>query len=599
MKSTREISTFCRTVWEDEDGAVGILMAVMLPVVAGFTTLAVDMAYVWSMQNQLQITADTAALAGTVWVGNNGAGTTNAPCTGSSASPEIATSGTVSVVCNAAESVAQANAPSGLNTTSAPVLNHADIIIGQWTGSPTCTTAPCGTFTQIASAGLGAVANAVRVTTRLTAANGNAIGLFFTPLLNAIRSGAGFSTFSLTATATAAFTTQGFIPSYTGANPPISDLLVVMDVSSSFSSELASGNPQTAAYDCAKFFHLTANPNAKFGVILFTGNSPQANIGSRKNTSDVTYTVPNTITPAGGYNNNCTGSGSATDCSDNITAGGYAGGWCPGNSTTCPPGTVYNGPYTYNASDTEGGVAQTNSALNSVTASNFLSTMNTDIGTGSGNTGIGDCSGSFGSNNPQYSCSGSNLSAGLQSAINQFCPASGGSTAEGCLGGNLQVVLITDGASNCSTSGLGTSKLAGQGLSDTGGNCSTQNTKNLPSGVPSWAGTGGPTGNPGDGLLLWDDYNNSMIMGNLGITLNTIFYSGEGNSGTQGADSKTYEQELQNMVALNNQAMTTYAQNNSLTTYQLGQYFNEPTGANIPADMLKICASGTMPRLVL
>ena len=449
------------------------------------------------------------------------------------------------MVCNAAELVAQANAPAGLNLNAAPVLKAADIILGVWTGSPGCSSAPCGTFTPIASAPAGDIANAVQVTTRLTAANGNAIGLFFTPLLNAIRSGAGFSTFSLTATATAAYTTQSFNPNYTGPNPPISDLLVVMDVSASFATELSNGDPQIAAKDCAKFFQLTNNASSKFGLILFTGNSPQQTISSRA-TGSGTYAVPNTITPAGGYNGNCSGSGATTSCTDNITAGGYQGGWCPGNSSSCPPGTVYSQPYTYNPSDTEGGVAQTNSALNSVTGANFISTMNTDI------NNIQDCQ-NYASGS-QYSCSGTNISAGLQSAINQFCPANGGSSAEGCLGGNLQVVLITDGASNCSTGGLGTSKVAGQGLSDKSGSpaCGNQTSKNLPSGAPSWAGTG-------NGLLLWNDYNNAMVMGNEGITLSAVFYTANGANNGNGSDGSSYSQELQNMVALNTKAITSYA----------------------------------------
>ena len=569
MPTKREMRMSLKTLWEDEDGAIGILLTVMLPVVAGFTSLAVDMAYVWTMQDQLQITADAAALAGTMWVGNNtGSGST--PCTGSSASPEAQSSGTVSMACNAAELVAQANAPSALNTASAPVLNHADIVLGVWSGTAGCSTAPCGSFTALASAGTGAIANSVQVTTRLTAANGNAIGLFFTPLLNAIRSGAGFSTFSLTATATAAFTSINVNPNATGTNPPISDLIVVQDVSSSFSSEITSGDPATAEKDCAKAFQLTSNANSKFGVILFTGNSPQQKIATRSG-SNGSYAVPNN------------------------TTGGYQGGWCPGEwnsltvgncspqSRTNPSGTTITAnqatqPYTYNSSDTEGGVAQTDSALNQVTGTNFLTNMDTSI------NNIGDCSGSFGTSNPQYSCSGTNLSAGLQAAINQFCPASGGSTAQGCLGGNLQVVIITDGASNCSTSGLGTSVITGQGGKNSSGTY-----------CPSGSGMTG-----GDGLLLQNDYNNATAMGNLGITLSTIFYTGGSGSGGNGPDGLSYSAELQKMVTLNNTAMSTYAENEGLTTVLQGQYFNQPTGSAIPADMMAICASGGgKPRLVL
>src|SRR5271165_1024239 len=189
MTSEREIRKFSKTLWEDERGAFGVMLTVMLPVFAGFMTLAIDMAYVYTVQDRLQIAADAAALAGAQYAGLYG-GTSSTPCTGSSTSPDA----TTEPYCYYTETVAAANPP-----TAAPgtFLKGADIVLGTWTLG-----APSGSFSPVAA---GTYANAVRVTARMTSANGNALGLFFTPLLSAIAQGAGFTSFSLTATATAAF----------------------------------------------------------------------------------------------------------------------------------------------------------------------------------------------------------------------------------------------------------------------------------------------------------------------------------------------------------------------------------------------------------
>ncbi|MBV9287413.1 MAG: hypothetical protein JO288_06255 [Hyphomicrobiales bacterium] len=190
MNSERKIRPFCNTLWNDERGAFGVMLTVMLPVFAGFMTLAVDMAYVYTVQDRLQTAADAAALAGAQYAGLY-SGTSSTPCTGSSASPDDATS---KPYCHYTETVAAGNAPTASPGT---FLKGADIVMGTWApGSPS------GTFTPL---GAGAYANAVQVTVRMTSANGNALGLFFAPMLSAIAQGTGRSSFSLTATATAAF----------------------------------------------------------------------------------------------------------------------------------------------------------------------------------------------------------------------------------------------------------------------------------------------------------------------------------------------------------------------------------------------------------
>jgi Flp pilus assembly protein TadG len=189
MKSEREIRTFSKTLRKDERGAVAVMLTVMLPVFAGFMTLAVDMAYVFTVQDRLQIAADAAALSGAQYAGLY-SGASSTPCTGSSASPDA----TSKPYCYYTETVAAANPP---KASPGGFLQGADIVLGTWSVSTSG-----GTFTPVSA---GTYANAVQATVRMTSANGNALGLFFTPMLSAIAQGAGFSSFSLTATATAAF----------------------------------------------------------------------------------------------------------------------------------------------------------------------------------------------------------------------------------------------------------------------------------------------------------------------------------------------------------------------------------------------------------
>jgi len=189
MKSKRQTRTFLTALWKDERGAFGVMLTVMLPVFAGFMTLAVDMAYIYTIQDNLQIAADAAALAGAQYAGLY-SGATSTPCTGSSASPDP----TSEPYCYYTEKVAAANPPTGSPGT---FLKGADIVLGTWTVNGSG-----GTFTPVAA---GSYANAVKATVRMTSANGNALSLFFAPMLSAITQGTGKSSFSLTATATAAF----------------------------------------------------------------------------------------------------------------------------------------------------------------------------------------------------------------------------------------------------------------------------------------------------------------------------------------------------------------------------------------------------------
>ena len=128
-----------------------------------------------------------------------------------------------------------------------------------------------------------------------------------------------------------------------------------------------------------------------------------------------------------------------------------------------------------------------------------------------------------------------------------------GAAPQGCLGGNLQVVLITDGASNCSTSGLGTSKIAGQGLSDTGGNCLTR-TPELAQDLPV-GGLGGSTGNPETDCFCGTIIITLWLWGIWGSPSARSSTPEDPAAAATAPTASPTRQELQKMVTLNNTAM--------------------------------------------
>lgn len=125
-----------RRLGADERGAVAIYFAVSAPVLVAITVLSVDVGLVNVMRNRLQITADAAALAGAGLL------------------PDETAAGL------GAQAIARANIPDAGGTT---VLAAGDVEIGR--------------FEDAAFTAGAAEPNAVRVTTRRAAANGNPFGL--------------------------------------------------------------------------------------------------------------------------------------------------------------------------------------------------------------------------------------------------------------------------------------------------------------------------------------------------------------------------------------------------------------------------------------
>ncbi len=132
--------------FRDRRGAVAVVCALTLPVLAAFAAFAIDVGYMMSLQARLQATADAAVLA-------------------------AATAGNVpSQAQNLAMDYASKNMSVGEHGY---VLTPSDVVVGNWN-------AVTHTFTP---AGAGVCINAVRVITRRAEVNGNPAELFFARIL--------------------------------------------------------------------------------------------------------------------------------------------------------------------------------------------------------------------------------------------------------------------------------------------------------------------------------------------------------------------------------------------------------------------------------
>ena len=136
----RKITEYIR----DRRGAVAIIVALSLPMIAGFAALGIDMGYIVLLQARLQAAADAAALAA------------------ATAIDEPAQAKILAVDYASENMTAEAHGH---------VLDPSDVVFGNWK-------AETHTFT----AG-GAPTNAVQVITRRSAANGNPARLFFARIL--------------------------------------------------------------------------------------------------------------------------------------------------------------------------------------------------------------------------------------------------------------------------------------------------------------------------------------------------------------------------------------------------------------------------------
>ena len=132
----------------DEGGYATIWLVAGITTILGMAAIAVDTGYLYAEENRLQATADSAVLA---------------------ASYELMNGGTDDAVKAAATEFARKNMP---QAQYGDVLQNADVEFGQWDAG--------NGFTVSSSS----AADAIRITLRRTAANGNAVDTFFAQILN-------------------------------------------------------------------------------------------------------------------------------------------------------------------------------------------------------------------------------------------------------------------------------------------------------------------------------------------------------------------------------------------------------------------------------
>ena len=195
---------------DDCRGAVYIWTAFGIIGMLGFGGLAIDMSYFYVARNQLQTSADSAALAAAMRMSNT------------------------------TEMKAEAKKYAQMNVAGDnQILADADIQRGSWDFD-----------SKTFSAG-GANANAVRVTTRMSQDNGNPVGTFFANAL-------GFSNVNISTSAVAAYSTDDEW-----------DVLVVQDVTGSFSAEI--GDAREANHVLLDCLQQRTSGDSLVGMVTFTG----------------------------------------------------------------------------------------------------------------------------------------------------------------------------------------------------------------------------------------------------------------------------------------------------------------------------------------
>ena len=203
----------CKTFAAAHSGGVQIWVAGALVAVVGMAGLAVDSSYFFVMSNRLQISADSAALAGALFIEDEDA------------------------MRAEALKYAQMNL-----AEDDQILDQAnDVESGNWDHDAHVFT-PGGT-----------PLNAVMVTTRMAQENGNAAGTFFASVL-------GFGEVDISASAVAAY-----------ADNEEWDVMIVQDVTGSFTDEIGDARDAgQALLDCIRD---RISGESLVGMVLFTGVS--------------------------------------------------------------------------------------------------------------------------------------------------------------------------------------------------------------------------------------------------------------------------------------------------------------------------------------
>ena len=163
----RQIPSLLSAFLVDQDGAIGIVILLLLPILFGFAGLAVDMGHSWVVKSQLKNAADAGALRGARVL---------VPYTGSPQTPNWA------LALSKAPDAVKLNFADTLNYNEEKRLTDCEVTYGYWS----FTTIP----PSLQSAGIVPTLNdfpAVRVTVSKTAGKNNGpVSGYLAPVLNLI-----------------------------------------------------------------------------------------------------------------------------------------------------------------------------------------------------------------------------------------------------------------------------------------------------------------------------------------------------------------------------------------------------------------------------
>src|SRR5580704_14724171 len=133
MKRQREDRKLLNALLRDEHGAIAVTLTLMIPVFAGFLTLAVDAAHVYTTKNQLQAAVDAAALAATFQLSNY-------QTYSSTSTPGCGNAGGLATPCYAAVAMA---------TLNSATVSSSNVIVGNWVQSTSTFTPWTGPYNAV------------------------------------------------------------------------------------------------------------------------------------------------------------------------------------------------------------------------------------------------------------------------------------------------------------------------------------------------------------------------------------------------------------------------------------------------------------------
>ncbi len=215
-----------RALLFERRSTIAVLGACLLPVLIGFGVLSAGTSYLYFRSLLLRQTVNAAALAAASSLTSYYSSGTNSTAT----------------IVSAAQTFVQANEPSRTYGTAVPASN---VVVGNWNSTTS-------TFSSLAVSG-GTTPNAVEVIGLNTAANGNAVPVFFGSMF-------GVPTKDMTATAVASYSTgQNF------------DTIIINDLSMSFSSEIS--EQRAADLAILSCIQNSSNSASTFGITTIDGHS--------------------------------------------------------------------------------------------------------------------------------------------------------------------------------------------------------------------------------------------------------------------------------------------------------------------------------------